>query len=124
MPLGAGDGGQVFSFLGLPPHHLKLGTVHLTPSLFITDPQISLAFAQTLMWTSQQVTASLSGELRFQDGKDFWVIGGVPGSLDPGTECCQHLPQAGLSRCGISLFGPQVRADADATGCLLPYHLP
>lgn len=46
------------------------------------------------------------------------------GSSDPRAKCYKHFPWVGLSLCGTSLFSPQVRADADAAGCLIPYHLP
>lgn len=42
---GGGCRTQGFNFFGLPPHHLKQGTVHLTPSLLVTDPPIHLVFA-------------------------------------------------------------------------------
>lgn len=42
---GGGYRTQGFNFFGLPPHHLKQGTVHLTTSLLVTDPPIHLCFA-------------------------------------------------------------------------------
>ena len=48
----------------------------------------------------------------------------MEGSSDPWAKCCKHFPWVSLSLCGTSLFGPQVRANADAAGCLALYHLP
>ena len=55
---GAGGRTQVFSFLGLLPHHLEQGTVHPTFSLLVIHQLIHLTFAQELMWTFQQITTS------------------------------------------------------------------